>query len=175
MIAWRSLGVLSRHPPLVGEYSQVGNAQTAHYPGPMEYWAIAIPLRIFANGFGAVVGTLAVAAFSVIVAIVAVARSFGRLAATIVAVGSLLGIWSAAVAISNPVWNPTAPLVPFAAVLLLAWVVANGSLWWWPVMIALASYCVQAHLIYGPTVMLVCLLAPIAGVGLRRPRRIGQL
>jgi hypothetical protein len=174
MIAWRSLDVFSLHPPLVGEYSQVGNAQQAFYPGPLEFWAIAIPLRIFANGFGAVVGTLAVAVVASVVALVAVARSVGRLAATLVALGWLLGTWGAAVAISNPVWNPDAPLVPFAAVLVLAWVVANGSLWWWPVAIALASYCVQDHLIYGPAVILVCLLAPVAGVGLRRPPRVAR-
>ncbi len=172
VIAWRSLDVLGRHSPLVGQFSQASTGRAIFDPGPLEYWALAIPVRVLPAGIGAAAGATGVEVVTTVVALVAVARTAGRLAASMVTAGALLGTWSAAVAITDPVWNPNAALVPFAATLLLGWAVAMGSLWWWPAMVAVASYCVQAHLMYGPAVLLATALAPLVGVVLRSPRRL---
>ena len=50
----------------------------------------------------------------------------------------------------HAVWNPYAALVPFAATLVVAWAVAAGRVGWWPCLVGLASFCMQAHLMYVP-------------------------
>ena len=170
VIAWRSHDVLTAHPPLVGQFSLASIGPTVYDPGPLEYWALALPIWLLPAGIGPVVGATAVEIASVVVALVAVARRFGRLPAVIITAGGLVGIVSAAAAVTDPVWNPDAALLPFAALLLVGWVVASGSLRWWVVVVLLASYCIQAHLMYAPAALLVAITVPVIGLLMRTPR-----
>jgi hypothetical protein len=170
IIAWRSYDVFTPHAPLVGQFSLASIGATVYDPGPLEYWALAVPVRLLPIDIGPVVGATAVEIASVVVALVAVARRFGRLSAVIVTAGGLVGVVSAAAAVTDPVWNPDAALLPFAALLLVGWVVASGSIRWWVVVVLLASYCIQAHLMYAPTAVLVAVTAPVVGLLMRTPR-----
>ncbi len=169
VIALRSFDVFTRASPLVGHINLGGTAgQPAFDPGPLQNWALAIPVRLFPLGIGAVVGATLVNITAVATMIVAADRVAGRGLAVLITAGVLNVIWTAAPVFMEPVWNPYTALLPFGAVLLTAWAVGLGHLKWWPVTILFASYCVQAHLVYGPAVVALALLSPVLGVVLRR-------
>ncbi|MGH9272030.1 MAG: hypothetical protein ACRDZ2_12225, partial [Ilumatobacteraceae bacterium] len=98
-------------------------------------------------------------------------RRAGRAAAVAIAVGLCLLVWSAGNAVLVDPYNPTASMVPFLAVLVLAWAAANGDRWSLPLLVGLGSFCVQANLAYLVTTV------PIVGGGIamylwqRRGRR----
>jgi hypothetical protein len=177
VIAWRSYDVLTPRSPLVGQLNLAGPVATGPAvfdPGPLEYWALALPVRVLPADIGPVVGALAVGVAALGAAAVAVTRRFGCLPAFVVTVVGLVGMYFGAVALRDPVWNPFAALLPFTALLLIGWVVASGSLGWWPVLVGLASYCTQLHLMYAPASILIVVSAPGIGLLVRTPHTMSR-
>ena len=153
IIAWRAWDVLTPQTPLVGQFTQASATAGAPVfsPGPLLYWPLAVPTRI-APGIGPAVGATLLQAATVVTACVAAARTPGRGAAPAVAAAMLVLSWSLAAPMGDlPLWNPYVTLLPFAAALVLAWVVASGRLSWWPGLVLLASLCAQGHLVWAPT------------------------
>ena len=163
LIALRSFDVLSRHGPLVGQVNLAHGVQPVFDPGPLQNWVLAIPTRLFPD-IGPAMGALVFDAACVVAAVLAVARSVGRVAALIVAAGALVGFWSAIPAMVEPVWNGHSGLVPFAALVVCGWAVGSGGLVWWPVVVFLASYCTQTHLVYAPGSVAVVVVSPVLGL-----------
>jgi hypothetical protein len=172
IIATRAYDVLTRHPPLVGQYSMAGvvTGHPTHDLGPTLYWLLAGPAR-FANpaGMAVTMGAVNVAA---VLATVALARARGGRAlmlATAVAVPVMS--MSLAAETFHDIWNPAVALFPFLLLILLCWSVACGRYRLLPVTALVASFVVQAHLGYLPPTL--GMLA-IAVVGLAVARRAGR-
>lgn len=174
VIALRSFDVFSGHGPMLGHINQAG-AGKVFDPGPLENWLLALPVRLFPSGAGAILGATIVETAAVVAALIAIARTVGRWIAIVVATAGLVLCWSAAIAIVDPVWNPHVGLLPFFAVLVLAWAVAAGALDWWPVLVFFASFCVQSHLMYGPASLGLVIAAPVLAMALPPTRGLRRL
>ena len=172
-ISWRAWDVFAGHGPLVGQFTQASNG-TGHSvfsPGPLLYWALALPVHI-APGAGPLIGVTVLAVVSIMLACLAAAAVGGRAAAVVVSGGTTLVVWSAGYQLDTTIWNPYAALVPFAATLIVAWAVAGGRVGWWPCLVGLASFCMQAHLMYVPAAGALLVGAPL--VGIVASRRTGR-
>lgn len=167
VIAWRSWDVFTAHPPLVGQFTvggSLGSNQSVFDPGPLLYEVIALPARL-APGIGPAIAVQLLVALSLLVACTAAVSVAGRWAGLGVAAGGLLLEWSLAAQLAGtPTWNPYAPLVPFAAMLVLAWAAAAGRLWWMVPLVFLSSFCIQAHLMFVVPSAAVLLVSFLSGV-----------
>jgi hypothetical protein len=151
IIATRAHDVLTWHMPLVGQYTIAGHVtgHVTHSLGPMLFWLLALPARFgspasLAWTMGAV-NTLA------IVGSVALARRRGGLVlmfATAIAIA--LMCQSLAAETFHDVWNPSAGLFPFTLLIFLCWSLACGDYRLLPLVALVASFVVQAHLMYLP-------------------------
>jgi hypothetical protein len=173
IIATRAYEVLTSYTPLVGQYTLAGDVtgHVTHGLGPMLYWLIALPAR-----FGTPASiTITMGVFNALCIVGAVALARRR--------GGLVLMFAAAVAIAlmcqslaaetfHDVWNPSAGLFPFLLLIFLCWSVACGDHRLLPLTVVVASFVVQAHLMYLPPT--VGLLA-VAAVGLAlTKRRLGD-
>jgi hypothetical protein len=162
---WRPLGdravtgvlthdVLSTRTPLVGMPSTIKTAGAtfpAHHPGPLLFWALAIPERLALSApFGLLLGAVIVN-IAAVVAIGVVAR---RVAGRGTALGALVIVVVLAWALGRQaivdVWNPYLALFPMFALLVVAWSVFAGDtrmLW---LVALLASFVAQAHILFVP-------------------------
>ena len=93
-------------------------------------------------------GLLASACFTI--ALHAARRIGGWWFAVVVAVGLVGTIRASDAATFVEVWNPWAGLAPFAALVMVCWLIALGNRGWLVLAIVLASFLVQAHLTYLP-------------------------
>jgi len=153
--------VFTEHHRLLGTGSSLSfRSVPANHPGPLLFDVIALPIRLFGPGPGVSLGIGALNLGAGVVAIVAAARQAGKAAALAIMVGLCLLVWSAGNAVLVDPYNPTAAMVPFFAVLLLAWAAANGDRWSLPLLVGLGSFCVQANLAYLVTTV------PIVGGGI---------
>ncbi len=141
--------VLTEHHRLLGTGSSLSfRSVLANHPGPLLFDVIALPIRLFGLGPGVSLGIGALNLGAGVVAIVIAGRQAGRAAALAIMVGLCLLVWSAGNAVLVDPYNPTAAMVPFFAVLVLAWAAANGDRWSLPLLVGFGSFCVQANLAY---------------------------
>jgi hypothetical protein len=156
VIATRAYDVLTKHPPLVGQFSEAGlvTGRAAHDLGPMLYWLLAGPVRLGAPSAMAV--TMGLVNAAAVVAVVALARSGGGLPLMFLTAAAIpiMGM-SLAAETFHDIWNPSATLFPFLLLIFLCWSLAAGRHRLLPVTVLVASFCVQTHLAY---------LAPAAGM-----------
>ncbi len=150
LIAVRSLDVLTRHSPLVGEVSSGTSTilgQPAFHLGPLLYWLLALPARFMdASALEVTMGLVNVAS---VMAIVGLAhRRGGRPLMFAAAIAVPLMLASVPADAYADVWNPSAPLLPFTLLVLLAWSLACGEYRLLPVSVLVASFVVQCHLTY---------------------------
>jgi hypothetical protein len=169
IIATRAYDVLGSHTPLVGQYTLAGQV-TGHVTyglGPMLYWLLALPARF---GTPAVVTVTmgAVNALAIVGAVALARRRGGQALMVAAAIAIALMCQSLAAETFHDVWNPSAGLFPFLALIFLCWSVACGEHRLLPVTVVVASFVVQAHLMYLPPT--VGLLA-VALVGLAVTKR----
>jgi hypothetical protein len=171
LIAWRSWDILHDHGPLVGETTQASSAlhTPVFDPGPLLYWVMALPTAISPDRGPAIAVTL-FSSICMVAAVVAVRSAVGQRAAYFVVVCALVLQWSLTQQFGTaPTWNCYVPLLPFSALICLAWVVAAGRMGWWPVMVFLGSFATQSHLMYAAPSLALVLLAPmLACLGYRR-------
>ena len=128
IIATRAWDVLTRHPPLVGQYSMAGlvTGRPAHDLGPMLYWLLAVPVRI--GGPAAMAVTMGIVNVAAVLAAVALARAGGgRPLMLMTAVAIALMCTSLAAETFHDIWNPAASLFPFLLLILLCWSLAAGG------------------------------------------------
>jgi hypothetical protein len=153
--------VLTAHHRLLGTGSSLSfESLPANHPGPLLFDVIALPIRLFGPGPGVSVGIAALNVGAGVVAIVAAGRQAGKAAALAITLGLCLLVWSAGNAVLVDPYNPTAAMVPFFAVLVLAWAAANRDRWSLPLLVGLGTFCVQANLAYLVTAV------PIVGGGI---------
>ncbi len=175
IIATRGWSVLTSHTPLIGQYSEAGlvvHGQVMHSPGPMLYWLIALPAR-----FGSV-SSIAVTMGAVntisIVGCVALARRRGGLVLMFAtAIGIALMCQSLPSDVMYDIWNPAAGLFPLLLLMFLCWSLACGEYRLLPIVVLVASYLTQTHLMFlAPTAVLLAVgLGGLTLTALRRRER----
>jgi len=135
------------HTPLIGAYSRFGWA----HPGPWPFYLLAGPYWLF----GAAHGILAAAAVWNLLTLLALGLVLRRLdhllAVCALPVLAVLVLGLGAGFLSDP-WNPSLPVLTVALLVPVAWAHGRGARWALPVLAALASVAVQAHLGFLPVV-----------------------
>ncbi len=151
---------------LLGPYSRF----YWHHPGPVYFYV----LNVIGNLFGG--QTVGVVLAAVCINVVAAA---GILLLTLRRGGRWLMTWAALLLtaylvaiepIPFDIWNPSATLLPFALVLLLAWSVASRDWWMAPWLVLVGSFAVQTHVGLAPGVAMAFAFAAVVGVWRQRRR-----
>jgi len=158
LLELRTRSVGGSHTPLVGPYSRFGWS----HPGPALFMVLSVPYRLLGSRpNGLLFAALLVNGASVAV-IVLLAWRRGRRPLTIgTAIGlALLCRALGAVFLRDP-WNPYITVLPFAALVFLAWSIACGDAWMVPVALLVASFIVQSHVGYAALVAVVLLTAVV--------------
>lgn len=136
----RSVGTSTT--PLLGAYSRYG----WHHPGPLLFYALAVPYRILgADGSALAAGAVVLNALSV----GAVAYLFwrrdglgGLLAGSLVLVLLLRALGNDFLVSS---WNPALPVLPVLVFALALWVLLEDRPWMLVLMVVTGSFAVQSH------------------------------
>lgn len=148
-ISTRAYDVWSDHPPLVGQFSLATTevAQAAHSPGPMLYWLVSPAAR--SGWWPAIPLTMALVNAALLVACVGLAQRRGGTATAVAATIGLAFLVRAFGPVTMvEIWNPWAALIPFTALVFVAWSVADGDRALLPVAVLLATFTMQTHLAY---------------------------
>ncbi len=176
LFSWRAWNVLTSHPTLLGAptHGITGGGPTVFAPGPLLSWLLAIPVHLDPM-HGALWGSALIGAAGAAVAIEAGRVAAGRWGMVLCA-GSVLMLANTQVGVVlNPLWTPWIGAVWFLATLAAAWATGCGRLAWWVVVVCSASLAAQAHVIYAPAVLGLCVLSALLGgaVGRRSPSAAG--
>jgi hypothetical protein len=148
--------VFSTRSPLVGMPSTINQhvSPLPHHWGPMLFWFLAIPDRIFASS---PIGLLFAVALLNIASLVGIAvfvnRRLGTGAATWMLAVLGLVFFSLGQEVISSIWNPDIAVLPLALFIVLVWSVACGDTIALPWMVVAGSFVVQAHLLYTPLVV----------------------
>lgn len=148
--AIRARDVLTRHPPLLGTWSSA--SQWSHrlisHPGPAQFDALAVPVRLLGPGAGVAIGTALINAVCVIgIGWLALRRGGPRfVVGAMVFVGTLS--WSIGSELLYDPWSQYAPLFPFMVFLFAVWAIADGDLAGLPVAVLAGTFALQTHLSY---------------------------
>jgi hypothetical protein len=168
IIATRAHDVLTSHQPLVGQYSLAGEVtgHVTHSLGPMLFWLLALPANF--GPTASLIWTMGAVNTLAIIGAVALARRRGGLVLMFAAAPAIaLMCQSLAAETFHDVWNPSAGLFPFTLLIFLCWSLACGEYRLLPLIALVASFVVQAHLMYlPPTVGL--LAVGLGGLALSR-------
>jgi hypothetical protein len=151
IIATRAYDVLSSHTPLVGQYTLAGEltGHVTHGLGPMLYWLLAVPARV-ATPASLTLTMGAVNALAIVGSVALARRRGGQVLMFATAVAIALMCRSLAAETFHDIWNPSAGLFPFTLLIFLCWSLACGEHRLLPVTVVVASFVVQAHLMYLP-------------------------
>ncbi|HWY90132.1 MAG TPA: hypothetical protein VNY31_05615 [Solirubrobacteraceae bacterium] len=151
IIATRAHDVLTSHPPLVGQYTLAGEV-TGHVTrslGPMLFWLLALPANY--GPTAGLIWTMGAVNTLAIVGAVALARRRGGLVLMFAAALAIaLMCQSLAAETFHDVWNPSSGLFGFTLLIFLCWSLACGEYRLLPLTALVASFVVQAHLMYLP-------------------------
>lgn len=148
IIALQAFDTHSGHPPLVGLPSTAGVYSDANprHPGPIEFYALALPMKALGTSMGMVGWTALVNLTAVLVAAWVVLRR----------AGPGVGVWGAVVLgaiawaqgpaqLTDPV-SSNAGGIPMVALAVLAWALATGDRRLLPLFALFSAYVTQQHL-----------------------------
>jgi hypothetical protein len=146
IVALRAYDVLSAHPPLVGQFSDV--SLTAGRPtfnaGPLLFWLLAVPTHV--PGDWAVPVAMGLVNAASVAGVVWLAHRRGGWWFTLVtAVGVLALCTSLPYQLRYSVVNPFCALLPLTLLFFLAWSVAAGEHRLLPPTALVASFVAQVH------------------------------
>lgn len=168
---------VGHHAVLVGLYSRFG----WFHPGPLIFYVLAVPYRILGSrSIGMQVGALAVNA-AAIVGCLAVARRRGG-APLLLCTAACIALFMRAASpdfLRDP-WTPYVAVLPLAFTVLLAWNVADGTVWALPWVVGVATFVVQTHIGFAPVALALVLWAVVVSCvrtwrSRRRPDRSAPL
>jgi hypothetical protein len=149
MMDLRVRDVWSADFPLVGPYSRYGWS----HPGPLLFWILAIPSRLFGQAAWVTLVGGAVLQGVAITWLAALAWRRGKLPLVSVAlVGMTLLYVSTGSRIMLEPWNPHVALPFFALFVFQSWLLATGDARVLPGAALVATFLVQTHVGYAPLV-----------------------
>lgn len=148
--ALRAYDVLSAHPPLVGTASSAATYSGAptNHPGPLQFFLLAVPVRVFGVGAGSVVGQALINATAIGATAWLLRRRFGPVAGAIGAVCLFALAWAMGSVLVHEVWGPWAVIMPFALFLVAVGLAAGGDVRVLPVVAVAGSVVLQTHASY---------------------------
>ena len=147
-IAFRSWLVLSKYPPLLGQYSQVSQGHKNVYDlGPLLYWFLTIPVHIDPR-HGMLWGGALVAVTGLVLAVKAAWSFGGERTGSVVTVLILAYLAVSPPAVLDPAWNVNIGITYLIVTGVTGWAVSNGKLRWLPFLVLAASFDCQCHLIF---------------------------
>jgi hypothetical protein len=117
-IATRALDVFSRHPPLTGLPStsvEYGRRIATNHPGPIEFYLLAVPLRVFGMSAGPLLTAAAINLSCALIALWVFFRRLGLTAMLWAGVLLLAVIWSAGTAVLTDTLSSNMTMYPLLA------------------------------------------------------------
>lgn len=166
--------VFTRHTPLVGTVSTMGNysthqeAASVHHLGPAQFWALSLP-NLIARGHpvGLLIGALLVNCGAVILTAVFVRRRLGTTAATGAVLVCTILAYGLGPSLLRDVWTPFLGLWPLLALVVLTWSLIDGDASALPWAAFVSGFLAQIELMFvGPAAVLT--VTGLIGFGLRR-------
>ena len=157
-IATRALDVFSRHPPLTGLPSTsalYGDKISTNHPGPIEFYLLAVPLRVLGASTGSFLGSIAINGAFVFIALWVFFRRLGLTAMLWAGVLLLAVMWSAGTAVLTDTLSSNMTMYSLLCTAVLAWALVDGDLRLLPLAALVASYAAQQHLAAGLIVLVV--------------------
>jgi MFS family permease len=151
-IATRALDVLSRHPPRTGLPSTsvlYGDQISTNHPGPIEFYLIAIPLRLFGQTAGPLLTAAAINAGFGLIALWVFFRRLGLTAMLWAGILLLAVNWSGGTSVLTDTLSSNMTMYALLATAVLAWALIDGDLRLLPLTVFVASYAAQQHLAAG--------------------------
>jgi hypothetical protein len=177
LIGLRSWEVFSSHRPLIGQGSTThlyGHDGGTSHPGPIQFYVLAVPMRILGPAAGMILTSAAVNLGAVLIAAWAVFRRAGAGVAAWAMVLLSLVLWSEGTAILTDPISSNAGGIPLLALAAVAWAVVDGDVRLLPLGALVGSWVAQQHLaIVVPSATLVVFASVgvvIIAVGRRRRR-----
>lgn len=173
LVVLRARDVFSGHPPLAGMLAAGASSSTleVHFPGAIQLYLLAVPVRVFGNVWGTVLGMAAINT----VWVVLLCRILWR---RLSPAGVLLGIafvtvfaWSIGGGYLITPIPMYMVMIPFLLFLFAVWSVADGDLASIPVVAVVANYLFLDHLVLVLLVPVIGLCAPIGLLVWMRERR----
>jgi hypothetical protein len=162
--AVRSYDVLSSHSPLLGQWTTSSDivGQPMFSLGPLLNWMLAVPARLSDPAWLALtVGFVNVVAVMLCVALAHRRGGLGLMLLSAVAIAVMAHSLGAEA--MHSLWNRSAALLPFTALLFVGWSAACGDFKLLPLAVLLASFVVQCHLAYVAPALAVLAIA-LAGL-----------
>lgn len=163
LMALRALDVGTSRTPVTGQPSTSGlyggSARHVDHLGPVHFYLLAGPVRLFGAALGMLLVSMAMTGASVLVAAWAVFRQLG--AAGGLAAAVLLGaitFTTGAASLVNPVSSNIAGY-PMLCSMVLLWCLLCGDLRLLPLAVGFVSFTAQQHLSVLPALLLATLLA----------------
>lgn len=144
------LGMPSSTERLIGVYS--------YHPGPLVFWAYAVPVRLFGYGTGLLLGAAAVNVLAAIGIAVTANRRSGAWIASVAVLLTIAVYLAITPAVLYRPLNGAIPVLPFLCFLLLTWAVADQDHRLLPAWVLAGSFVLQAHLGFG---ILVAVMAAV--------------
>jgi hypothetical protein len=148
-IATRALEVFSRHPPLTGLPTTsylYGEGIVTNHPGPMEFYLLAIPLRLLGMTAGPLFTAAAINGACVMIVCWVFFRRLG-LNAMLWAGALLLAVmWSGGTAVLVDTLSSNMTMYSLLCTAVLVWAVIDGDRRLLPLTAFVASYAAQQHL-----------------------------
>lgn len=148
--------VFSSDPPLLGMPSTSSVAvpgNTAHHPGPILFYAMALPYRVTQGSAASlVVGSAAIILVLIWFSLRAGMAAYGRRGIIVTSIALAWTILEQGLHATLP-WNPWPAQVATIGAIAAAWAVLRGRQIWWIGFIALSAVAAQAHLSLSPLML----------------------
>lgn len=149
LIGLRATDVFSSERPLIGQGSTThlyGHEGGTSHPGPIEFYWLAVPMKVLGPAAGMILGILVVNLAAVLVAAWVVLRRAGpRVAGWAMVLLSLL-LWSEGTAILSDPISSNAGGIPLLALAAIAWAVVDRDIRLLPLGAVFGSWVAQQHL-----------------------------
>lgn len=160
VVAWRAWDVLTAHPTLLGSPTHTtGLGHQAFAPGPALSWLLAIPVHLDPHQ-GTLWGSTLVVLAAVAIAVEGGWAAGSRWGAIGAAATVLILMTSETAILMNLPWSPWQGALWLTAAISTAWATSTGRWKWWPACVVAASIAAQAHVVFAPTAVGVCIVSP---------------
>ena len=161
LLLLRAQDVLTANHPLLGTWTSasLGAGESINNPGPL-WWDVLAPfVKLGGPSVGFALGVMAANAAAIVLAAWAARRAGGQGAMLVVTALSAGLTWSMGSELLFDAWQPHAMLLPFWALLIVAWALGTGDLVMAPVLVGVASLIVQTHLSFVYVIAIVTVAA----------------